>query len=71
MIRRILQKLSNIKSPVYPVLVLLVIAGSYFAYESYLRKAPLPEGLIEANGRIEGDHVTVSNKFSGRVRSCW
>lgn len=60
--------MSNIKNPIYPLLVLLVIAGSYFVYEGFIRKAPLPEGLIEANGRIEGDHVTVSNKFSGRIQ---
>src|SRR5215469_5436128 len=28
---------------------------------------PLPDGLIQANGRIEGDHVIVSSKFSGRI----
>lgn len=27
----------------------------------------LPDGLIQANGRIEGDHVTVASKFPGRV----
>jgi HlyD family secretion protein len=27
----------------------------------------LPEGLIQANGRIEGDHVTVASKFPGRI----
>jgi HlyD family secretion protein len=27
----------------------------------------LPEGLIQANGRIEGDHVTVASKFPGRL----
>ena len=26
-----------------------------------------PEGLIQANGRIEGDHVTVASKFPGRL----
>ncbi len=29
--------------------------------------AGLPEGLIQANGRIEGDHVTIASKFPGRV----
>ena len=52
----------------YPVLALLVLAGSYFFYAGFIRKPPLPEGLIEANGRIEGDHVTVSSKFSGRIQ---
>ncbi|HVT13305.1 MAG TPA: efflux RND transporter periplasmic adaptor subunit [Fimbriimonadaceae bacterium] len=28
---------------------------------------PLPEGLIQANGRIEGDHVIISSKFPGRL----
>ena len=28
---------------------------------------PLPEGLVQANGRIEGDHVIVSSKFPGRI----
>jgi len=27
----------------------------------------LPEGLLQANGRIEGDHITVASKFPGRV----
>jgi HlyD family secretion protein len=31
------------------------------------RQEPLPEGLIQANGRIEGDHYTVASKFSGRL----
>jgi len=29
----------------------------------------LPEGLIQANGRIEGDHITVASKFPGRVEA--
>ncbi|MDR3553356.1 MAG: efflux RND transporter periplasmic adaptor subunit [Syntrophobacteraceae bacterium] len=60
--------MSRIKSPIYPVLILLVFACSYFVYAGFLRRPPLPEGLIEANGRIEGDHVTVSSKFSGRIQ---
>jgi HlyD family secretion protein len=31
------------------------------------RGRALPEGLIQANGRIEGDHVTIASKFAGRV----
>jgi HlyD family secretion protein len=31
------------------------------------RQEPLPEGLIQANGRIEGDHYTVASKVPGRV----
>jgi HlyD family secretion protein len=28
----------------------------------------LSEGLIQANGRIEGDHVTIASKFAGRIQ---
>jgi HlyD family secretion protein len=31
------------------------------------REPPFPEGLVQANGRIEGDHYTVSSKWPGRV----
>ncbi len=32
-----------------------------------LRQPSLPEGLVQANGRIEGDHYTVSSKWPGRI----
>lgn len=33
----------------------------------FLTADGLPDGLIQANGRIEGDHVTVASKFPGRI----
>ena len=42
------------------------LAGAYFM-GGHLWQQSLPEGLIQANGRVEGDHVTVSSKFPGRV----
>ena len=30
-------------------------------------RCPLPDGLIQANGRIEGDHYIVAGKASGRI----
>jgi HlyD family secretion protein len=51
------------------VLVLAILGGFYFAYNRLFRKAPFPEGLIQANGRMEGDHITVSSKFSGRIQT--
>ncbi len=48
---------------------LLLAAGGYLALDRWLSNARLPEGLIQANGRIEGDHVTVASKFPGRVRA--
>ncbi|MCW5797134.1 MAG: efflux RND transporter periplasmic adaptor subunit [Nitrospira sp.] len=48
------------------VLVFVVIAG-YVFLDRLVGHNGLPEGLIQANGRIEGDHVTVASKFPGRV----
>jgi len=49
-----------------PILVVsIIIIGAVY----YLigREEPLPEGLIQANGRIEGDHYTVASKIPGRI----
>ncbi len=67
MIRWVFQMRSRVKGSIYLVLALLLFVGAYFVYTRYIHEAPLPEGLIEANGRIEGDHITVSSKFPGRI----
>ena len=48
------------------VLLTLAVVGSYVFYR-WLLPEPFPEGLLQVNGRIEGDHVTVASKFPGRV----
>jgi HlyD family secretion protein len=45
---------------------LFVIAG-VVVYQFWLGDKALPEGLIQANGRIEGDRLLVASKFPGRV----
>lgn len=49
-------------------LAIAFAGGAYLAFDRWLLTDGLPEGLIQANGRIEGDHVTVSSKFPGRIR---
>ncbi len=50
------------------VAVMILISGAgYLAYMLWVKQEPFPDGLIQANGRIEGDHVTVASKFSGRI----
>lgn len=49
------------------VVILTLSAAGYFVYHWWGGRVQLPDGLIQANGRIEGDHVTVSSKFAGRV----
>ncbi|MBH0198944.1 MAG: HlyD family efflux transporter periplasmic adaptor subunit [Nitrospira sp.] len=50
------------------VLVMTLAAGGYLALDQWVWNNDLPEGLIQANGRIEGDHVTIASKFPGRIQ---
>jgi HlyD family secretion protein len=50
------------------VLAIAVAVGGYVALDQWVLDHGLPEGLIQANGRIEGDHVTVASKFPGRIQ---
>ncbi|HYM35076.1 MAG TPA: efflux RND transporter periplasmic adaptor subunit [Steroidobacteraceae bacterium] len=45
---------------------LLAIVG-IIVFRMIVGRGALPEGLIQANGRIEGDHLAVSSKFAGRI----
>ena len=60
----------NIRRGVLIVVLAIVLAGigGAFLWGRGLWKAGLPEGLIQTNGRIEGDHLTVASKFPGRVQ---
>jgi HlyD family secretion protein len=49
-------------------LTIPVAIGVYLAIDRLILNSGLPDGLIQVNGRIEGDHVTVSSKFPGRIR---
>ncbi|MDY6941516.1 MAG: efflux RND transporter periplasmic adaptor subunit [Pseudomonadota bacterium] len=48
------------------IVLALVVLGVLVVYHR-IANAPLPEGLIQANGRIEGDTVTVAAKYPGKV----
>jgi HlyD family secretion protein len=51
-----------------PLALGAVILGlSGYVLARFIGSTGLPEGLIQANGRIEGDHVTVASKFPGRI----
>lgn len=52
---------------VYAVAVLGILLGSVFLWQQWRWDSQLPEGLILANGRIEGDRYTVAPRFAGRV----
>jgi HlyD family secretion protein len=47
-------------------LMAVALAGGALAW-LFMRPPPTEEGLLQVNGRIEGDRVTVAPKFAGRV----
>ena len=50
------------------IIVIAVAIGVLVAFKRGVWNSGLPDGLIQANGRIEGDHVTVASKFPGRIQ---
>jgi len=59
------EKKSILRWIILAVVVVLLIIGVVIALRFMHRD--LPEGLIQANGRIEGDRVSVAGKFPGRI----
>lgn len=49
-------------------LFVVAAVGGYVVLDRWVWSSGLPEGLIQANGRIEGDHVTIASKFPGRIQ---
>jgi len=54
-------------STIVAAVLAAVLLAAYVILDRLVWHNGLPEGLIQANGRIEGDHVTVASKFPGRV----
>lgn len=53
---------------IFPLILMLAIAvGAWLAWLVFVKAEPLPDGLIQANGRIEGDPVMISSKYPGRI----
>lgn len=50
------------------IVVIAVAIGVLVALKGGVWNSGLRDGLIQANGRIEGDHVTVASKFPGRIQ---
>ncbi len=48
-------------------LLALLLTGTYLAL-TWKAQRGLPEGLIQASGRIEGDHILVATKVPGRIQ---
>jgi HlyD family secretion protein len=59
----------KIRASIPVVLISIAVLGAAVvaAWWFLVRQPPLPEGLIQANGRIEGDNYLVAAKVAGRV----
>lgn len=55
------------KTIIMTLIVIIVGAAALASWWFYGRVVPLPDGLIQANGRIEGDHYIVACKAPGRI----
>lgn len=49
------------------LLIVSVVAVSLAGRQAWVENKQLPDGLIQANGRTEGDHIAIASKFAGRV----
>jgi HlyD family secretion protein len=47
--------------------VVIIVFGVVIAAWLLMRHPSVPEGLLQINGRIEGDRITLAPKFAGRV----
>ncbi|MDQ3746002.1 MAG: biotin/lipoyl-binding protein, partial [Acidobacteriota bacterium] len=52
---------------VLPV-VLVVLAALFLVWYLFLRRTPVPDSVVAASGRVEGDDAGVAAKTSGRIR---
>lgn len=50
----------------WAIAVLVLVVAGIVVYDR-IRHAPLPEGLVQTNGRIEGDTIAVAGKYPGKV----
>ena len=50
------------------IFVLALVGLGVWFYRKVESGKPLPEGLLQVNGRLEADHILVSTKFAGRVK---
>lgn len=53
--------------PRFTTIAALALLGGVAWNAQHARQAPFPEGLIQANGRIEGDRITIASKYAGRM----
>jgi HlyD family secretion protein len=56
------------RGPPKPLIVLVILAAiGYGVWKKFLQPAPVPEGVVQLSGRIEGDDSAIAPKVAGRI----
>jgi HlyD family secretion protein len=56
------------KGPPKPLIILLLLAAvGYGVWKEFLQPAPVPPGVVQLSGRIEGDDSAIAPKVAGRI----
>ncbi|MGI9427224.1 MAG: HlyD family secretion protein, partial [Bythopirellula sp.] len=56
-----------VRNLIIGLLLVAAVAIGLAGRQAWIENKQLPDGLIQANGRTEGDHVAIASKFAGRV----
>src|SRR5580692_10793238 len=54
--------------PPKPLIILVILAAiGYGVWKKFLQPVPVPEGVVQLSGRIEGDDSAIAPKVTGRI----
>ncbi len=54
--------------PPKPLIILVILAAiGYGVWKKFLQPVPVPEGVVQLSGRMEGDDAAIAPKVAGRI----
>ncbi|HVW10202.1 MAG TPA: HlyD family efflux transporter periplasmic adaptor subunit [Bryobacteraceae bacterium] len=56
------------RGPPKPLIILIILAAAGFGiWKAFFQPKPVPEGVVQLSGRIEGDDSAIAPKVAGRI----